>query len=370
MLPLLLLVILLAGVLSKPEIPSNEDDLELNYETMSRMASLPLHCYQVEYPYKLGQVLINETDLLPPKELHPIFHGCFDWHSAVHGHWLLARAVSLFPDTELARNVTQVFNQQFTDEKVATELAYFKRKYGDHFERTYGWAWLLKLQEELEKSAVTTGSSWAATLRPLSDHIAQLYRDFLPRLVYPVRMGEHPNTGFGLAFALDYTRSVDVKDTELEALIVKNSSDFFKEDRLCPLSYEPSGSDFLSPCIQEADLMSRVLQDEDEFRAWIGNFLPQLFDFNFDLEPGVVIDRTDGKLVHLDGLNFSRAWGLYRIARKLGGEEAERLMEMADNHVRTSIEYVVGSDYAGSHWLASFLVYALEERARTMIALF
>merc|ERR1719347_2087420 len=321
-----------------------DEDLILDYDTMSRLASLPFHCIEVEYPYKLGQVLLSESELLSPKVLHPIFYGCFDWHSSVHGHWLLARAAATFPDTELATNVSRLFDIQFQEEKVATELSYFKRKYGDHFERTYGWAWLLKLQLELEKSAELTGSVWAERLRPLSDHIAELYRTFLPRLVYPVRVGEHSNTGFGLAFALDYTRQ-------------------------CPLNYEPSGSDFLSPCIQEADLMARVLQDDNEFRDWISSFLPQVLDPEFVLEPGVVVDRTDGKLVHLDGLNFSRAWGLYKVANRLGGGVATRLMELGDLHIRTSIQSVVGSHYAGSHWLASFLVYALEERARTVAAL-
>jgi len=346
-----------------------DEDLILDYDTMSRLATLPFHCIEVEYPYKLGQVLLSESELLPPKVLHPIFYGCFDWHSSVHGHWLLARAAATFPDTELATNVSRLFDIQFQEEKVASELSYFKRKYGDHFERTYGWAWLLKLQLELEKSAQLTGSVWAERLRPLSDHIADLYRNFLPRLVYPVRVGEHSNTGFGLAFALDYTRSNEEDFSDLDALIVKNSTDFYGEDRQCPLHYEPSGSDFLSPCIQEADLMARVLQDDNEFRGWISSFLPQVLDPEFVLEPGVVVDRTDGKLVHLDGLNFSRAWGLYKVATRLGGGVATRLMELGDLHIRTSIQSVVGSDYAGSHWLASFLVYALEERARTVTAL-
>jgi len=368
MMYLLSVLFLVTGVLGQvSQVADIEDsDLILDYDTMARMASLPFHCIETEYPNKLGQVLLSETELLSPKVLHPIFYGCFDWHSSVHGHWLLARAAATFPDTELAVNVSRVFDIQFQEEKVATELSFFLRKYGDHFERTYGWAWLLKLQLELEKSALLTGSVWAERLRPLSDHIAELYTNFLPRLVYPVRVGEHSNTGFGLAFALDYTRSNLEEYSDLDSLIVKNSTDFYGEDRLCPIHYEPSGSDFLSPCIQEADLMARVLQDDNEFRNWISSFLPQVFDPEFVLEPGVVVDRTDGKLVHLDGLNFSRAWGLYKIASRLGGEEGNRLMSIADTHIRTSIQSVVGSDYAGSHWLASFLVYALEERARTV----
>jgi len=346
-------------------------DLELDYTTVARLASLPLHCYSTEFPYKGGQVLLSEEDLKLPKELHPIFYGCFDWHSSVHGHWLLARAASLFPGTELAANISAVFDEQFTQEKVEAEVSYFRRKFGNHFERPYGWAWLLKLQAELEKNAQATGSSWAATLRPLSSHIACLLDGFLPRLVYPVRVGEHSNSAFGLAMALDYTRTSAVADSmtdylgNLEGAIVTNATNFYGKDKNCPLSYEPSGSDFLSPCLQEADLMARVLEDDTAFRGWINNFLPQMLEPGFSLEPGRVEDRTDGKLVHLDGLNFSRAWALYRLARRIGGSEGERLREVADIHVRASIDQVVGSDYVGSHWLASFLLHALEQRAET-----
>jgi len=326
---------------------SLNSDLELDYTTVARLASLPLHCYSTEFPYKGGQVLLSEEDLKLPKELHPIFYGCFDWHSSVHGHWLLARAASLFPGTELAANISAVFDEQFTQEKVEAEVSYFRRKFGNHFERPYGWAWLLKLQAELEKNAQATGSSWAATLRPLSSHIACLLDGFLPRLVYPVRVGEHSNSAFGLAMALDYTRTSAVADSmtdylgNLEGAIVTNATNFYGKDKNCPLSYEPSGSDFLSPCLQEADLMARVLEDDTAFRGWINNFLPQMLEPGFSLEPGRVEDRTDGKLVHLDGLNFSRAWALYRLARRIGGSEGERLREVADIHVRASIDQVM-----------------------------
>merc|ERR1719341_1198143 len=344
-------------------------DLELDYDTVSRLASLPFHCYTEEFPYKLGQTLVSAEDLRLPRDLHPIFFGCFDWHSTVHGHWLLARAAALFPGTELARNVSIVFDAQFTAEKVGAELAYFQQEFGASFERTYGWAWLLKLQEELEASAELEGTSWASKLRPLSSHIASLLFSFLPRLVYPVRQGEHPNTAFGLALALDYARAPQtITLFELEERIVANATSFYLDDRTCPISFEPSGTDFLSPCIQEADLMARVLEDDIVFREWLLNFLPQLFDPDFDLEPGVVGDGTDGKLVHLDGLNFSRAWGLYRIASRLGGEEGERLRAMGDSHVRASIDHVMGSDYMGSHWLATFLLHALEQRIQEYIS--
>jgi len=340
-----------------------DDDLDLNYETVAQLASLPLHCHGVEYPNKLNQVLQNETELLSPSELHPIFYGCFDWHSSVHGHWLLARAAALFPNTDLAQNVSTVFNKQFTTEKVEQELKYFQRKTASHFERTYGWAWLLKLQEELEKSALETGSTWNMILRPLTDHVVSTWKTFLPKLVYPVRVGEHTNSAFGLALALDYARTTGVQDETFETLITSNSTDFYQTDQLCPINYEPSGFDFLSPCLQEADLMVKVIHDQEDFTGWLQTFFPQLFDPEFVLQPGEVVDRTDGKLVHLDGVNFSRAWSLYGLAKRLGGDHRERLVEMGDTHVRTSLENVVGSDYAGSHWLATFLLYALEKRA-------
>jgi len=350
------------GTVSVKQSEVSADDLELDYSTVVQLASLPLHCHNVEYPNKLGQVLQDSTELLSPAELHPIFYGCFDWHSSVHGHWLLARAAALYPDTPLANNVTSLFNKQFTQEKVEKELEYFQRKWASHFERTYGWAWLLKLQEELEKSSLETGSKWNTILRPLTDHVVATWKSFLPKLVYPVRVGEHTNTAFGLSLALDYARTMGVQDQAFETLIVTNSTDFYLTDKFCPITYEPSGYDFLSPCLQEADLMVKVIKEKEQFKQWLQNFLPQLFDPEFDLQPGQVVDRTDGKLVHLDGLNFSRAWSLYNLARRLGGEDGRRLVELGDEHVRTSLDNVVGSDYAGSHWLATFLLYALETR--------
>jgi len=345
----------------------NDDDLQLSYETVARIASLPLHCYKVEYPYKLGQVLASDSDLKTPSELHPIFYGCFDWHSSVHGHWLLARALALYPDTELAENITSVFNAQFTSDKVSQELAYFQTKWGKSFERTYGWAWLLKLQEELDESEKKDGTPWATILRPLTSEIVSNWKDFLPKLVYPIRVGEHTNTAFGLSLAIDYTRNLD---EDFENLIKHNSSLYYLTDKECPIGYEPSGYDFLSPCLQEVDIMVKVVEDDLQFNEWIRGFIPQLFDPDYVLEPGQVVDRTDGKLVHLDGVNFSRAWCLYNLARRLltiTGLEvdqttATRLIEMGDTHIRTSIDNVVGSDYAGSHWLATFLMHALEKR--------
>jgi len=373
-LPLVLIASAQAVVLDLEGVTEglNDDDLSLDYATVARIASLPLHCHSVEYPNKLSQVLDGDADLLPPRELHPIFYGCFDWHSSVHGHWLLARALAMFPGTELANNITTVFDEQFTEEKITKEVEYFQKE--PSYERTYGWAWLLKLQEELERSEAEAGPAWAEVLRPLTQGIVSLWTEFQPKLVYPLRVGQHTNTAFGLSLAIDYARTIG--DTSFEDLIKHNSSVFFLVDEACPLNYEPSGSDFLSPCLQEVDLMVKVVEAEDnQFNDWVRRFLPQLFEDDFELEPGQVIDRTDGKLVHLDGLNFSRAWCLYNLARRLASmdqgleEVAARLIRTGDTHIRASMENVVGSDYAGSHWLATFLMYALETRAATVASL-
>jgi len=350
----------------KVKVRSLNPEFELSYETVSNLASLPLHCYNTEYPNKLNQVLENGEGLKSPSELHPIFYGCFDWHSSVHGHWLLAKSVSLFPGTDLARNVSAIFKNQFTVEKVEKEIEYFDSKFGTSWERTYGWAWLLKLQKELQHLHASQDYNWDAVLLPLSTKISLLMKEFLPKLVYPIRVGEHTNTAFGLSLSLDYARAVN--DQELENLIVENATEFYQNDKSCPIGYEPSGFDFLSPCLQEADLMARVVEGGDDFRSWLTLFLPQLFDPEFILAPGEVVDRTDGKLVHLDGVNFSRAWALYTVAAKLlesgfyDDVTAVHLLELGDNHIRASRENVIGSDYSGSHWLASFLMYALEKR--------
>lgn len=337
---------------------SQTSDLVLDYSTASKLAELPLHCIEVEYPNKLNQVLTDSTFLGSPSNLHPIFYGCFDWHSSVHGHWLLATVLTNFPDGEISKEITALFDKQFTTEKVKAELAYFEPALEKSFERTYGWAWILKLQAELKNCSLDEKHGWSKNLQLLIEYIVEAYKKFLPKLVYPIRVGEHSNTAFGLSLALDYAR--DVGDREFEALIVQRSKDYFLGDAGCPISWEPSGFDFISPCLQEAELMSKVLEGPD-FAKWIVAFLPQAFGKKFILEPGIVLDRTDGKLVHLDGLNFSRGWCLYRLAEVMPKYRGP-LMTIADAHLNTSMPFVVNSDYMGSHWLASFLVYALEAR--------
>jgi len=336
------------------------DSLALNYEQAKKLAELPLHCVTVEYPNKLNQVLTDSSFINSPKNLHPIFYGCFDWHSSVHGYWLLATVTTRFD--VFSDEILSLFNQQFTKENVAAELAYFEPKLEKSFERTYGWAWILKLHVALMSSGIDHDGKLDEIFSPLSKFIRDSYMEFLPKLVYPIRVGEHTNTAFGLSLALDYARAT--ADTAFEKLIVQRSKDYFLEDKNCPLSWEPSGFDFISPCLEEAELMSKILEQK-EFEKWISEFLPQIFKKNFTLEPGIVLDRTDGKLVHLDGLNFSRARCFYSLAKVLP-KYSSKFIALGDDHINASMKYVVGSDYMGSHWLASFLVYALEAREKVL----
>ncbi len=337
---------------------SQENNLELSQKNLEGLAKLPLHCIEVEYPNKLNQVLTDSSYIDSPENLHPVFYGCFDWHSSVHGYWLLASVMNRFPESALSAEITALFDKQFSPEKIEKELAYFEPKLEKSFERTYGWAWLLKLHEALSYSEKNESHGWTKSLQPLTDFIVESYKNFLPKLVYPIRVGEHTNTAFGISLSLDY--AIGVNDTAFENLLKSSARKYYYNDCKCPFTWEPSGYDFLSPCLQEAELMSKVLE-EAEFEKWMKSFLPELCKEKFIPDPGKVSDRTDGKLVHLDGLNFSRAQNLYACG-KMSGDFHDFFFEIADNHIKTSINYVIGSDYMGSHWLATFLVYALIER--------
>jgi hypothetical protein len=332
-------------------------DLSLSLTQAERLASLPLKCIQQEYPNKLGQVLNNSNELKSPKKLHPAFYGCFDWHSSVHGHWLMVRLLKQFPSMKNRELIRKKLREQLTEVNIQQELAFFQTKYNESFERTYGWAWLLKLHQELLSWNDAEGQEWARNLNPLCVFIVEKYEVYLPKLHYPIRTGEHINTAFGLCFALDYAR--ETKNNSFENNIIQRAKDFYLKDVLAPLSYEPSGYDFLSPTFEEIDLMRRVLS-ASEFENWLNQFLPELTTRNFKLQVGVVSDRTDGKMVHLDGLNFSRAWCLYGLSRT--NPKYAHLRKNADEHLQASIGSIVDGDYMGEHWLASFALMALLER--------
>lgn len=327
---------------------------ELTFKEANRLAGLPLACLQIEYPNKLNQSLNDASHIASPKELHPAFYGCFDWHSSVHGHWSLVSLLKQYPSLHEAATIRAQLAANITAENIAVEIAYFKKEGNSSYERTYGWAWILKLAEELHTWEDPLARDLEKNLQPLTDLIVSSYLEFLPKLNYPIRVGEHTNTAFGLSLALDYAETL-----ENNGLIegIKNCvTRFYSDDADCPLSWEPSGFDFLSPCLEEANLVRRIYS-ADDFKIWFDAFLPELTDADYELEPGKVSDRTDGKLVHLDGLNFSRAWCLYGIAETL--PEYSHLKKMANNHISYSLPNIIDANYSGTHWLGSFALHAL-----------
>ena len=341
--------------------PQAEEDtrkrevIVLNLEQAGHLAALPLACMQTAYPNKPGQTLGSEKDLGEPQVLHPAFYGCFDWHSAVHAHWSLVFLLKSFPELEESGEIRQKLEENLSAVNILSEVDYFNRSNESSYERTYGWAWLLKLAEELHTWDDPMARELEKNLQPLTDLIVERFKSFLPKLVYPIRVGEHSNTAFALAFAWDYATSLG--DGSLKGIIESRAREFYIHDAACPMDWEPSGFDFLSPCLEEIDLMRRVL-DGDEFHQWMEQFAPQLLKQEYMLEVGRVSDRSDGKLVHLDGLNFSRAWVLYGLAHQY--PVYDHLLRVADTHVAHSLPNLVGDSYEGGHWLGTFALYALK----------
>jgi len=326
---------------------------ELNEKSASYLYHFAFDCIDQEYPNKLGQVLGDSSYLKEPSELHPTFYGCFDWHSSVHGHWTLLNIIKELPNFEKREAVLLKLQKTITKENILKEVAYFDDIHNSTFERTYGWAWLLKVAETLKDWDTEEAKQLYSNLEPLVKLIEVKYMAFLPKLNYPIRVGEHPNTAFGMSFALDYAKKYS---PELEAMIVLKSKEYYLNDKGCPVTWEPGGFDFLSPCLQEAALMLKVLPKE-EFIVWLDAFLP---NFRMDpasyLEVAEVTDRSDGKLAHLDGLNFSRAWCLYELGTTL---KNEKMINLANKHFEFSYKKMDSGEYAGAHWLASFALYAV-----------
>ncbi len=330
--------------------------LGLTEKGASHLAKLALSCMQKEYPNKLNQVLKDGKALQAPTVLHPAFYGCFDWHSSVHGHWMLVRLLRQFPTMPEVKEIRKKLSENLTAKNIAGEVNYFQNS-SKSWERMYGWSWLMKLSEELYLwSDDEDAQTWLKNLQPLTDVIIERYMAFLPIQQYPVRTGVHPNTAFGLSFAWDYANSVG--HIELKTLIEERANDYYFSDANCPADWEPSGEDFLSACLEEANLMRRVLSAE-EFGTWFAEFLP---DDKLEslLTPADVSDRSDPKIVHLDGLNLSRAWCLYGILPQVTNSvKRNQLTQAAKIHLETTIPNVASSHYEGSHWLGSFAVYAL-----------
>jgi hypothetical protein len=337
----------------------------LTREQAIHFADLALKCICREYPNKPEHVLNSAADVRSPKELHPAFYGCFDWHSSVHGHWMLVRLMQMFSGLPQEKQIRTALNGNLTEENARVEAAYLDAPNRQSFERLYGWAWLLKLTEELNGWKDEDGRRWSRNLKPLADAIATRYLEFLPKQAYPIRTGVHPNTAFGLAFGLDYARALG--NRKLEILIAERARTYFQSDASYPASWEPGGEDFFSPSLMEADLMRRVL-GRDEFRSWFAGFLPGVgrTEPKSLLQPARVTDRSDPKLVHLDGLNLSRAWCMFNIAAALPEADPARrnLADSASRHAQAALSHVASGDYVGEHWLASFAVYLLSSAGR------
>ena len=329
----------------------------------ARFADLALACVHREYPNKIAHVLNEDADARPPRELTPVFWGCFDWHSSVHGHWLLARLARLEPAAEFAPAARAALARSLTPAGILAEVAYLEAPGREGFERPYGLAWLLQLGAELREWDDPEARRWSQALAPLEAVAAQHLKTWLPKLAYPIRSGEHSQTAFAFGLALDWARLAG--DAELATLIEQTSRTLYLGDRDCPLAYEPSGHDFLSPCLAEADLVRRLLPPE-EFAAWLAGFMPGLPEgARADWLPVArVTDRTDGKLAHIDGLNLSRAWMLEGIAAGLPVGDLRRisLRAAAAAHARSGLAGVSDAHYAGSHWLGSFATYLVTGR--------
>jgi len=334
--------------------------LRLNTESASHFARLALKCVKKEYPNKPEHVMNDASEVLNPAAFHPAFYGCYDWHSSVHGHWMLVRILKTFPDLPEAAEIRSVLSENLTAGNIEAEVKYLNQPSRKSFERTYGWAWLLKLVEELGGWQDDDGRRWWENLQPLAAGIEKLYLDFLPKQTYPIRRGVHPNTAFGMAFALDYARQAG--KPELEKLLLERSLSYFGRDAGCPAGWEPDGDDFFSPCLMEAELMRRVLSPA-EFAEWFHRFIPGLAQGEpvLLLKPADVSDRSDPRIVHLDGLNLSRAWCMLGIARALPENDPLQsvLAGSAVRHAEATLPHIASGSYEGEHWLASFAVYLL-----------
>ncbi len=334
-------------------------NLDLDAAAAGHFARLALKCVRQEYPNKLDHVMSGPEEVRSPRALHPSFYGCYDWHSSVHGHWMLARLLRMFPAMAEAKEIRAALDESLASANIAQEVKYFGQPNRKSFERTYGWAWLLELSAELRSAHTPEAEKWAAQLQPLADAVVAALGVFLPRQTYAIRTGVHPNTAFSLRLSLDYARAA--KDEKLEALIEERARTYFGKDRDVPISWEPGGEDFLSPALEEAALMAHVLPAR-EFRAWLQHFLPKLLA-DGKLEPAVVSDRTDPKIVHLDGLNLSRADTLYVLSQALGKRGA-MLFKLGDEHAQASLPHITSGSYEGEHWLATFAVHMLASRAQ------
>lgn len=321
-------------------------------------AKLALKNIQTEYPNKPGNVVVDSQSVRTPKTMHPAFYGCFDWHSSVHGHWMLIRLLKECPDSSIDQEIRKNLNENLSAQNLAGELSYFQEQQHKSFERTYGWAWYLRMVDELDSWNDEDGKRWRENLRGLEELLVQRTIEYLPKLSFPIRTGVHPDTGFALGQILDYARKLG--NRELEELILQRAQTYFLNDVDYPTKYEPSGQDFFSSCLNEADLMRRVLPRE-EFESWLDKYLPSLSagDGGNLLIPVEVSDVTDGYIVHLAGLNLNRGWCMQGIASSLSKDDPRVaiLKNSAAEHAEMGFKYVFSGHYEGDHWLATFAIY-------------
>ncbi|HYO56786.1 DUF2891 domain-containing protein [Archangium sp.] len=332
-------------------------------EAATRFAELALACVHREYPNKIAHVMSGDADVRPPRELTPAFFGCYDWHSAVHGHWLLVRLARTVPEAPFAPRAREAVAKSLTPANIDAEVRYLSAPGRVSFERPYGLAWLLQLAAELREWDDPQAREWSATLKPLEARAADRLREWLPKLSRPIREGEHDQTAFAFGLVLDWARQAE--DRAMEQLLTARVEAFYGKDRRGPLRYEPSGQDFLSPCLAEADLMRRILPPA-RFATWLRGFLPEIPTDGSTawLEPAVVTDPSDPKLAHLDGLNLSRAWMLEGIVSGLppADKRLRSLQATAKLHREAGLRAVTGAHYEGGHWLGSFAVYLVTGR--------
>ncbi len=340
--------------------PKEIATMDLTVEHVTAFATLALNGIHREYPNKPSNVMIDAKSVRSPREMHPAFYGCFDWHSSVHGHFLLVRVLRMFPKAPIAETIERALDTSLTKANLEAEAAYFREPHNASFERMYGWAWALKLAQELRTWNDARATRWAEHLKPLETIIVSRTMAFLPKLRGPIRSGLHIDSAFGLAWILDYARAVANKP--LEALIVKAAKRLYEKDVRYPVAYEPSAFDFFSAGLNEADLMRRVL-DAKAFATWLDAFLPDMQGKGLGplATPAVVDHPEDGHLVHQAGLNLARAWTMRGIASGLPNDDARRatLHTLATNHIREGLKYVTSGHYEGEHWLATFALVAL-----------
>lgn len=337
---------------------------QLTDDQVVKFANLALQGIPREYPNKPSNVMADAASVLSPKEMHPVFFGSFDWHSSLHGHWMLIRLAKLYPQASVTPQIRELLDRQLTKAKLQKEADYFKSKWARSFERMYGWAWTMRMAAELHSWDDPDAKRWAKNFGPLEKQIVSMTEAYLPRLTYPIRTGVHPDTGFALAQALDYARSVG--NDSLESLVVDFVKRKYIPDQDYSARFEPSGEDFFSTALNEADLVRRILSP-NEFNDWLQRFLPGLDDPSSEsaslLQPATVSDLTDPKIVHLVGLNLSRAWTLQGIRDGLpkDAKALPAIKRSIEDHRKAGLQYVFSGHYEGEHWLATFAVYMLTE---------